>query len=60
LRIIASKIVGPKIRETFHEKAPHPMENLHAFPIVNYKKNFHLNGGRSTCDQCKVCVNIDA
>jgi hypothetical protein len=50
LRIIASKVVGPKIRETFQPKAPFPMENLHAFPIVNYKKNFHLNGGRSACE----------
>jgi len=46
LRIIASKIVGPKIRETFHEKAPHPMENLHAFPNCKLQKEFSLEWGK--------------
>jgi hypothetical protein len=37
-----------------------PVTSNHTFPIVSYKKNFHLNGGRSACERWKICVNIDA
>jgi hypothetical protein len=37
-----------------------PVTSNHAFPIVSYKKNFHLNGGRSACEWWKICGNIDA
>jgi hypothetical protein len=53
LRIIASKLIGPKNRETYPREGPSPNGKSACLPNCELQKEFSREWG-------KICVNIDS